>query len=144
VGKPMNEAREIQHDAQSDSGSLKTASDRQRGHQNEQPGDDNSRNDRTESNGEKNNDKKGDNEKGSDKDGKDQKPKSRWPIIIAIAVFLLAVIGGAGYWFMTRNQESTDDAYTEGNAVSIAPKVSATWWTIASTTTWLFTLATCC
>jgi membrane fusion protein (multidrug efflux system) len=25
---------------------------------------------------------------------------------------------------MTRNQESTDDAYTEGNAVSIAPKVS--------------------
>lgn len=40
------------------------------------------------------------------------------------AEFLLAVIGAAGYWFMTRNQESTDDAYTEGNAVSIAPKVS--------------------
>ncbi len=28
------------------------------------------------------------------------------------------------YWFLTRNEESTDDAYTEGNAVSIAPKVS--------------------
>jgi membrane fusion protein, multidrug efflux system len=120
----MSEAREVQRDAQSDSGSLKTASDRQRGHQSEQPRGDNNRNDRTENDGEKNNDKEGDNEKGSDKDGKDQKPKSRWPIIIAIAVFLLAVIAGTGYWFMTRNQESTDDAYTEGNAVSIAPKVS--------------------
>ena len=28
------------------------------------------------------------------------------------------------YWFSTRNLEDTDDAYTEGNAVSIAPKVS--------------------
>ena len=28
------------------------------------------------------------------------------------------------YWYLNRNLESTDDAYTEGNAVAIAPKVS--------------------
>lgn len=62
-----------------------------------------------------------------DKNGKDdgrKKPKSRLPIIILIAVAVIAVIGGLVYWLMTRNQVSTDDAYTEGNAVSIAPKVS--------------------
>ena len=28
------------------------------------------------------------------------------------------------YWLLTRNLESTDDAYTEGNAIAIAAKVS--------------------
>jgi membrane fusion protein (multidrug efflux system) len=58
--------------------------------------------------------------------GKDEgkKPKSRLPIIILIAVAVVAIIAGIIYWLMTRNQEATDDAYTEGNAVSIAPKVS--------------------
>ena len=62
-----------------------------------------------------------------DKDNKDdsqKKPKSKLPIIILIVVAVIALIGGLIYWLMTRNQESTDDAYTEGNAVSIAPKVS--------------------
>ncbi len=62
--------------------------------------------------------------KGDAGEGRGQKPKSRWPIIAVVVVVLLAVIGGATYWFMTRNEVSTDDAYTEGNAVSIAPKVS--------------------
>jgi membrane fusion protein (multidrug efflux system) len=57
-------------------------------------------------------------------DSGDKKPKSRLPIIILIAVAVIAIIGGFIYWLMTRNQVSTDDAYTEGNAVSIAPKVS--------------------
>ena len=62
-----------------------------------------------------------------DKDGDDgqkKKPKSRTPIIILIVIAVIAIIGGLIFWLMTRNQESTDDAYTEGNAVSIAPKVS--------------------
>jgi membrane fusion protein, multidrug efflux system len=65
-------------------------------------------------------------DKDSGEDGKDgaKKPQSRRPIIILIAVAVIAIIVGIVYWFMTRNQESTDDAYTEGNAVSIAPKVS--------------------
>ena len=59
-----------------------------------------------------------------DQDDHPEKPKSRLPIIILIVVAVLALIGGLIYWFMTRNQVDTDDAYTEGNAVSIAPKVS--------------------
>jgi membrane fusion protein (multidrug efflux system) len=57
-------------------------------------------------------------------DDKDQKPKSRWPLIILAVAVVLAIIGGVVYWLMTRNLESTDDGYTEGNAISIAPKVS--------------------
>jgi membrane fusion protein, multidrug efflux system len=57
-------------------------------------------------------------------DGGQKKPKSRLPIIILIVIAVIAIIGGLIYWLMTRNEESTDDAYTEGNAVSIAPKVS--------------------
>jgi membrane fusion protein (multidrug efflux system) len=57
-------------------------------------------------------------------DGQKDKPKSRMPIIILIIIAVIAIIGGLIFWLMTRNQESTDDAYTEGNAVSIAPKVS--------------------
>jgi membrane fusion protein (multidrug efflux system) len=57
-------------------------------------------------------------------DGQKKKPKSRMPIIILIVIAVIAIIGGLIFWLMTRNQVSTDDAYTEGNAVSIAPKVS--------------------
>jgi len=61
-----------------------------------------------------------------DKDGDDgqKKPGNRTPIIILVVIAVIAIIGGLILWLMTRNQESTDDAYTEGNAVSIAPKVS--------------------
>ena len=50
--------------------------------------------------------------------------KSRWPLIILAAVTMAAIVGGVIYWLSTRDLESTDDAYVEGNAVSIAPKVS--------------------
>ena len=50
--------------------------------------------------------------------------KSRTPFIILAVVTVAAIVGGVLYWLSTRNLESTDDAYTEGNAVSIAPKVS--------------------
>ncbi|CAB3755442.1 HlyD family secretion protein [Paraburkholderia solisilvae] len=72
--------------------------------------------------------KDGDSEDGkSDKDGSDgqeEKPHSRKPLYILAALVLLLLIG-AGIWaFATRNQVSTDDAYTDGNAITIAPKVS--------------------
>jgi membrane fusion protein, multidrug efflux system len=76
---------------------------------------------------EKDDGKEKDGEKQSGSEGGDvgaSKPKSRKPIIILAIVFILAVIVAIIFWLMTRNQESTDDAYTEGNAVSIAPKVS--------------------
>jgi membrane fusion protein (multidrug efflux system) len=76
----------------------------------------------------KDDEKAGDGGKGDkkDKDGEDgqKKPRNRTPIIILVVIAVIAIIGGLIFWLMTRNQESTDDAYTEGNAVSIAPKVS--------------------
>jgi membrane fusion protein (multidrug efflux system) len=62
-----------------------------------------------------------DNEKHDDEP---KKPKSRLAVIILIVIAVVAIIGGLIYWLLTRNQESTDDAYTEGDAVSIAPKIS--------------------
>jgi membrane fusion protein (multidrug efflux system) len=54
----------------------------------------------------------------------DRKSGSRWPLIILAIVVVLAVVGGVVYWLMTRNLESTDDAYTDGNAIAYAAKVS--------------------
>ena len=40
------------------------------------------------------------------------------------AAVLVLVVGGVWYWLSSRGKESTDDAYTDGVAVTIAPKVS--------------------
>jgi membrane fusion protein (multidrug efflux system) len=48
----------------------------------------------------------------------------RWPLIVLAIVVVLAIIGGVGYWYLTRNEQTTVDAYTEGNAVSFASKVT--------------------
>ena len=52
------------------------------------------------------------------------KPRSKKPlIIIAIVTVVLAIVGFI-VWFARRNQVTTDDAYTDGNVVTMAPKVS--------------------
>jgi membrane fusion protein, multidrug efflux system len=64
-----------------------------------------------------------DNDNANDKQA-ERKPRSKKPLIVlAIVVVLLAIVAFV-WWFMTRNQESTDDAYTDGNAVTVAPKVA--------------------
>ncbi len=68
--------------------------------------------------------KKDDDKDDDDDDKKDEKPKSKLPLIILAIVVVLIIIVGVVFWFLTRDQESTDDAYTEGNAVAIAPKVA--------------------
>ena len=78
-------------------------------------------------------DKQGGDEKGGGdkKQGEDQKPdpedakkKSRKGLIILACVILFLALGAGLFAFLTRNQVDTDDAYTEGNAITIAPKVS--------------------
>ena len=48
----------------------------------------------------------------------------RRPLIVLGAVAAILLVGGGWYFLATRNQESTDDAFTDGNSVTIAPQVS--------------------
>jgi membrane fusion protein (multidrug efflux system) len=54
------------------------------------------------------------------------KRRGRRPVVwlIGIVVIGLLVAGGAYYWITTRGLESTDDAFTDGRAVDIAPQVA--------------------
>ncbi|MDE8555605.1 HlyD family secretion protein [Pantoea vagans] len=58
----------------------------------------------------------------------DQQPERKRPgkkplIILAVVVVIMLIVG-FWFWFSTRNIETTDDAFTEGDAVTIAPKAS--------------------
>jgi membrane fusion protein (multidrug efflux system) len=52
--------------------------------------------------------------------------KKRRPtvLIIALIVIVALALSGIYYWLSTANVETTDDAYTDGRAVSIAPQIS--------------------
>ncbi|VWB49983.1 HlyD family secretion protein [Burkholderia latens] len=60
---------------------------------------------------------------GDDGEGERRRPGKK-PLIILGAVVVVLAIAGLAWWLMTRDQESTDDAYTDGNAVAVAPHVS--------------------
>jgi membrane fusion protein (multidrug efflux system) len=47
-----------------------------------------------------------------------------WVLLIGLVVIALLIAGGVYYWWSTWNLESTDDAYTDGRAVTIAPQVA--------------------
>jgi membrane fusion protein (multidrug efflux system) len=63
-------------------------------------------------------------EEGGDKDDKKGKPHSKTPLIIILVVVVVLAIAGLIVWLFTRNEVSTDDAYTDGNVVTMVPKVS--------------------
>jgi membrane fusion protein (multidrug efflux system) len=69
-------------------------------------------------------------DKGGEKDeegGEGDTPKqagSKKPLIILAMLVIIAAIVAFIYWFAHRNQISTDDAYTDGNVITMAPKVS--------------------
>ncbi|AXE96497.1 HlyD family secretion protein [Paraburkholderia terricola] len=65
--------------------------------------------------------KDGDKKNGNDKS---RRTPGKKPLIILAAVVALLAIVAFVWWFATRNQVSTDDAYTDGNAIMMAPKVS--------------------
>jgi len=54
----------------------------------------------------------------------ERKRPGKKPLIILGVVVVVMVIVALVWWLMTRNQETTDDAFTEGDAVTIAPKVA--------------------
>jgi membrane fusion protein (multidrug efflux system) len=81
--------------------------------------------------GDNNNERSGDRTKDRTKDKEDEKEggepkkvKSKKPLIILAVVVVVVAIVAFVYWFAKRNQLSTDDAYTDGNAITMAPKVS--------------------
>ena len=62
-------------------------------------------------------------EQDKDQDEKSQK-RTRWPLIALGILIVIAAIGATVYWYLTKDQESTDDAYTDGRAVMISPHVA--------------------
>ena len=73
-------------------------------------------------------------EKGGDKDKEGnqdadggtppKQPRNKKPLIILAIVVVIVAIVAYFVWFAKRNQVSTDDAYTDGDAITMAPKVS--------------------
>ncbi len=59
-----------------------------------------------------------------EKGGEEKKPHSKWPFIIAGIVLVVAIIAAIIYWIATAGEVTTDDAYTDGSAISIASNVS--------------------
>ncbi len=54
----------------------------------------------------------------------ERKRPGKKPLIILAIVVVIMLIVGFWFWFANRNLETTDDAFTEGDAVTIAPKAS--------------------
>jgi membrane fusion protein (multidrug efflux system) len=53
-----------------------------------------------------------------------QPRRSRRGLFIFAFIVLALIVGSVWYWFTTKDLESTDDAYTDGYAISMAPQVS--------------------
>ena len=69
-------------------------------------------------------DKPDDEKKQEKEQEKVAKKSSPWVKIIGGIALVLAMAGGVYYYLSTKDQESTDDAYIDGRALTIAPKVS--------------------
>jgi membrane fusion protein (multidrug efflux system) len=66
-------------------------------------------------------------QKYAEKDNAEQASRNkRRPLVIAAGILAVVSLtaGGLFYWLSTRNLETTDDAYTDGRAIAIAPQVS--------------------
>jgi membrane fusion protein (multidrug efflux system) len=64
---------------------------------------------------------------GKDKDAEGEaKRRKRRPFVWVIGILVLLLLGAGGgyYWYTTKGLESTDDAYTDGRAVVISPRVT--------------------
>src|ERR1700744_697633 len=68
-------------------------------------------------------DSKKDSDKDEQQDGKERK-RSRWPLIALGIAIVIGIIAALIYWLMTKDQQNTDDAYTDGRAIMISPKIA--------------------
>lgn len=76
-------------------------------------------------NGEKQDNKTPDTDQQSGDDAEEKrKGPGKKPLIILGIVVIVMVIVAAIWWLMTKDQINTDDAFIEGDAVTIAPKIS--------------------
>ena len=92
-------------------------------HDEDKAGDDSNRGEQKDDN-DKNGGQDKSNSNSNDKSNGQKKGPGKKPLIILAVVVVLLIVAGLIWWFATRNQVSTDDAYTDGDAVTIAPKVS--------------------
>ena len=60
----------------------------------------------------------------AEKPDAEKKPRSPLIWIVLGIGALIAIGGGTYYWYSTKDQESTDDAFTDGDAITIAPKIA--------------------
>ena len=68
---------------------------------------------------------KKDGAKGQDDKEQEQRNKTKPFVKIGLLVFVLALVaGGSSYWWLTRNDVSTDDAYTSGRTITVSSHVS--------------------
>jgi membrane fusion protein (multidrug efflux system) len=74
-----------------------------------------------------------DDAEGGDRHQDEKGRHRRWPLIALAVGVVIAAIGGTLWWYLTKDQESTDDAYTDGRAVMIAPHVAGYATTLAVT-----------
>ena len=49
--------------------------------------------------------------------------RAKWVLLLIV---LLAVGAATSYWYLTKDEVTTDDAYTDGHAVTIAPQIAGT------------------
>jgi membrane fusion protein (multidrug efflux system) len=62
-----------------------------------------------------------------------RRSRTIWARLSLLFVLLAGGLVSTGYWYMTLDLESTDDAYTDGQSITIAPQVAGTVVTLAVT-----------
>jgi membrane fusion protein (multidrug efflux system) len=55
-----------------------------------------------------------------------RRSRTIWARLSLVLVLLAGALASTGYWYITKDQENTDDAYTDGQSITIAPQVAGT------------------
>jgi membrane fusion protein (multidrug efflux system) len=56
--------------------------------------------------------------------GKRKQKRSKLPMIVLGLFVVIAIGAGTYYWYTTRDLQSTDDAFTDGHAITVSPRVA--------------------